>query len=263
MKPETLLDGRVTIWRGDCRKVLPKVGSFAHVITDPPYEDHMHVAKAGARRVRQDGRRVSAPVNFAAIGDLRSAVMPLLAERFGGWFIAFCTPEGIAAWRDAIESAGLRYKRACFWEKPNCAPQFNGQGPAFGVEPFVTAWGGRGVSKWNGGGRRNLFTHMTNQPQNEGTHPTEKPLSLMLELIELFTNPGDVICDPFMGSGSTGVAALALGRKFIGIEIDQKYYALAKGRILSTFMGKQEGRALISKLVGVGDSAGPLFGGTP
>jgi DNA modification methylase len=60
-------------------------------------------------------------------------------------------------------------------------------------------------------------------------HPNEKPVSLMSHIIE--KAPGQTILDPFMGSGTTGVAAVKLGRKFIGIEIDPKYYAIAKGRI--------------------------------
>lgn len=62
-------------------------------------------------------------------------------------------------------------------------------------------------------------------------HPTQKPLKLMLSIIEDFTNPGDLIFDPFMGSGTTGVAALQLGRRFIGCEIDPGYFAIAEKRI--------------------------------
>jgi DNA modification methylase len=59
------------------------------------------------------------------------------------------------------------------------------------------------------------------------SHPYEKPLSLMERLIRIYTNPGDVVIDPFMGVGTTGVACVNLGRKFIGIEIDPVYYDLA------------------------------------
>lgn len=62
-------------------------------------------------------------------------------------------------------------------------------------------------------------------------HPTEKPVKLMQSLIEIHSNPNDVILDPFMGSGSTGVGALILNRKFIGIELDKQYFDLAKERI--------------------------------
>jgi site-specific DNA-methyltransferase (adenine-specific) len=231
-----IADG-VELWRGDCRNIFAKIGTVSHVIFDPPYERHMHDAKrekkiyGAQRRIRTDGHANPPPVDFASIDGLREIIVKPLVAMCDGWFIAFCTPEGIAAWRDAIEAAGARYKRACFWDKPDSAPQFNGQGPAFGVEAFVTAWCGRGVSRWNGGGRRNLFSHPTNQPDREGTHPTEKPVPLMAEIVALFTNPGDVVFDPFMGSGTTGVACARAGHRFIGCEIDQRYFEVAERRI--------------------------------
>ena len=62
-------------------------------------------------------------------------------------------------------------------------------------------------------------------------HPTEKPVGLMVWAILHTTNPGDTILDPFMGSGTTGVACIQTGRNFIGIEIDPTYYAIAERRI--------------------------------
>lgn len=234
MRMEQLAEG-VSLYLGDCREILPCLGRADAIITDPPYESIMHKAKAKAagrgRTLRTDGGPALQALDFDAIDPLRDEVCRLVSRVCSGWFVAFCSPEGIAPWRDSVEAAGLRYKRACFWNKPDAAPQFNGQGPAFGVEAFVTAWCGRGVSKWNGGGRRNLFTHPTNSPDREGTHPTEKPVSLMGELVTLFTGMGGLVADPFMGSGTTGVAAVKLGRKFIGIEIEPKYFDIACRRI--------------------------------
>ena len=70
--------------------------------------------------------------------------------------------------------------------------------------------------------------------QEKGLHPTQKPVDLMEYLIKTYTNPGDVVLDNTMGSGSTGVAATRCGREFIGIEMDSKYYEIAKERIEST-----------------------------
>lgn len=226
----TLAEG-VELWLGDSTKILPQIESVDHVMCDPPYEDHMHVNKAEARGIRTDGYASPKAVRFASITKLRPIITPLMVERCKGWLIAFCTPEGIAPWRDAIEDAGARYKRACFWYKPDAAPQFNGQGPSFAVEAFVTAWCGSGVSRWNGGGRRNLFEHMTKQPDRDGIHETEKPVSLMGEIVTLFSARGSTILDPFMGSGTTGVAAIKNGRKFIGIEKDPEYFEIAKRRL--------------------------------
>ena len=70
--------------------------------------------------------------------------------------------------------------------------------------------------------------------ENKGIdHPSPKPLRLMRWLIENSTNPDDIVFDPFMGSGTTGVAALQLGRRFVGCEINQKYFAIAESRIQS------------------------------
>lgn len=67
-------------------------------------------------------------------------------------------------------------------------------------------------------------------------HPTQKPVELMRYLVASYTNPGDVVLDPFMGSGSTGVAALSLGRRFWGVEKDSAYFAVAARRIQYTPM---------------------------
>jgi site-specific DNA-methyltransferase (adenine-specific) len=221
----------VRLFRADCRDIIPTLGRADHVIFDPPYEKRTHDAKQNTRRIRSDGRAVSPALNFASIDGVREEVTAPLVRLCNGWLTAFCSPEGIAKWRDEIEAGGGRYKRACVWIKPDSAPQFNGQGPAMGAEFFVTAWCGSGVSAWNGGGGRNVFTHLTNSSDRHGEHPTEKPVSLMMEIVKKFTNPGDIILDPFMGSGTTGVAAVRLGRRFIGIEKDTRFFEIANGRI--------------------------------
>lgn len=228
-----VIDGRATLWHGDCLG-LWRVGDLPaadHVITDPPYESHMHDSKDGARGIRTDGHASPAPVTFNSIEPIREAAAEMFESLSGGWIAAFCTPEGIAPWRDALEAAGARYKRACIWVKPDAAPQFNGQGPAMGAECFVTAWAGVGASRWQAGGRSNVFTHAIRSPTRDGRHETEKPLALMMEIIACFTDPGDVVLDPFMGSGTTGVACARLGRRFIGVEKDRRFFEIAEGRI--------------------------------
>ncbi|TJV20155.1 MAG: site-specific DNA-methyltransferase [Mesorhizobium sp.] len=149
--------------------------------------------------------------------------------------LAFCQVEAVALWRDAMEASGLRYKRGMAWVKPDSSPQFNGQMPAQGYECIAAAWCGRGRSSWNGGGKRGVFTHLTNQPDRDGRHPTEKPLPLMRELLALFSSAGQTVLDPFMGSASTGVACVQQGRPFIGIELDEKYFEIACDRIRKAY----------------------------
>ena len=67
--------------------------------------------------------------------------------------------------------------------------------------------------------------------EKETIHPNEKPIALMIKLIKLGTKPGDLVLDPFMGSGTTGVACIQTGRNFIGIEKDEGYFKIAEKRI--------------------------------
>lgn len=229
--------GNCTLYLGNSLEILPTLADVNHVLSDPPYESHMHAAKRGKKvsgskvRIRSDGHANPPPVDFSSIEGLREPTAREVVRVSQGWALIFCTPEGVAAWRDAFEDAKAKYKRACVWVKPDSAPQFNGQCPAMGAEMFVAVWCGSGHSRWNGGGRRNVFTHPCQPPDRTGLHPTEKPVSLMRELVSLFTDVGEVILDPFMGSGTTGVACARLGRKFIGIERDPKYFDLACARI--------------------------------
>lgn len=77
-------------------------------------------------------------------------------------------------------------------------------------------------------GDSNLLTYPRDK---HGLHPTQKPVALMSDLVKRFTNNGSVVCDPFMGSGSTGAACAEVGRDFIGIEKDAKYFEIAKNRL--------------------------------
>lgn len=78
---------------------------------------------------------------------------------------------------------------------------------------------------------RSTFETAVVSGKEKNGHPTQKSLKLMEELINIHTKENEIILDPFMGSGTTGVAALKNKRKFIGIEIDNKYYEIAKERL--------------------------------
>jgi DNA modification methylase len=224
--------GDCTLYLGDCLDVLPTLQNVDSVITDPPYEAIMHKAKAGAsRRIRTDGRREIKSLDFDCIDDIRGDIANLVAGMCEGWSLIFCTPEGVGRWADAINASAAKYKRACIWVKPDSTPQLNGQGPAMGYENIVASWCGTGHSRWNAGGKRGVYTHLTNARDRHGVHPTEKPVRLMKELIGDFTNQGDLIADPFMGSGTTGVACAQMARRFIGIEKSREYFDIACQRI--------------------------------
>ena len=228
-RTEHLADG-VTMHLGDMLAILPNVGQVDHVISDPPYEDELHAGAKEHRIIRKDGGRHYGDLGFEGINATRSDVTRVIVEASQGWAILFTLAEGVRAWRDELQSAQAKYDTCLFWVKPDASPRFNGQGAARGAECAVTAWCGKGYRSWNGGGRRGVFTHCVNTGR-QGEHPTEKPVPLMSDLVTLYTNAGQTVCDPFAGSGSTGVAAVRLGRRFVGIERDPKWFDLSCRRI--------------------------------
>jgi len=213
---EQLSEG-VTLYLGDCREILPTLGKVDAVVTDPPYGDVTH---KGARSMKSLDKST---IDFTAI---TSADLADLSRRFCAlaerWVIMTCE------WQHAanLEAAGVPLVRLGVWIKPNGAPQFTGDRPGTGWEAIAILHR-EGKKRWNGGGHHAVW----NCPIEQGEHPTQKPLRLISQWLELFTDSGETVLDPFMGSGTTGVAAVSLNRKFIGIEIEPKYFDIACKRI--------------------------------
>jgi site-specific DNA-methyltransferase (adenine-specific) len=132
-------------------------------------------------------------------------------------------------WRHAaaISIAGLPLVRLGVWIKPNSAPQLTGDRPATGWEA-VAIFHRPGKKRWNGGGSRAVWTI---NRVDAVLHPTEKPIKLMVRFVTLFSQESETILDPFMGSGTTGVACIQTERQFIGIEKEEKYFDIACDRI--------------------------------
>ena len=217
---------------GDCLEVMPLLGEFDHVVSDPPYEQSLHDSK---NRLRGPARVDAGPslkgLSFAGIDEIRGNVVQLSHAASNGWCIFFCTVEGVARWADVISLSDMKYKRACVWIKPDCTPQLNGQGPAQGVECFVCSWSGPSFARWNAGGKRGVYKHIVNPSDRQGGHPTEKPWRLFVEILIDFTNPNQSVLDPFMGGGTTLVACEKLGRNGTGIELDPDYFDIACQRV--------------------------------
>ena len=226
---EVVTIGDCTLYRGDCRDVLPALQPVDCVITDPPYESEAHTKQ---RRVTRNGMLTTEPLPFAQMDyGLRDAAAKELVRLSNGWALVFCQVEAVTLWRDVLALHGATYKRSMVWVKPDGMPQFSGDRPGMGYESIVASWCVSGRSTWNGGGRTGVFTVNKNEGKGAAPHPTTKPQRLMQDLVRLFSCSGDTILDPFMGSGSTGVAAAMLGRKFIGIELDPAYFDIACKRI--------------------------------
>lgn len=223
----------------DCKEVLPLLPKVEAVVTDPPFEKEAHTMgrrlNRGVSRGGPSDVMVPEILSFPPItSDLRDFVAGWCSDKCGGWALAFCQAEAISDWRSSFESHGSKFKRSMIWVKPDGMPQYNGQMPGMGYESIAAVWCGNGQSRWNGGGKHGVFTHCKNSG-GKHQHETQKPIPLMRELVFLFSDAGQTILDPFMGSGTTGVACVKLGRKFIGIEIDPGYFDIACKRIKDAY----------------------------
>jgi len=224
---------------GDCLDPVTGLASLAdksvdHVITDPPYEAEAHThgrrAFVHASDEYAKGGVGERPLDFDPITeDQRRLVGSHVQRLIRRWSLTFCQVEAAMKWASAITVDGSDYCRTCVWIKPGAAPQFTGDRPGMGYESIV-ACHAHGRKRWNGGGAHGVFT-FTLDAHGDRVHPTQKPLALMENLVRLFTDPGDLILDPFAGSGTTGVSAIRLGRRFIGWEKDPKYHAIACKRL--------------------------------
>lgn len=210
-------------------------GACASVITDPPYSDHVH---ANGRRGDGDGSYgIERELHFEALDPrLRAACARQFARVANRWVCVFSDLEGARGWIDDLVIAGMDYVRTCIWHKPGSTPQFTGDRPASHAEAIVVAHamrdGQRVRKRWNGGGSSNVFTFAPVRLQR--CHTAQKPLPLMRRLVELFSDRGELVVDPFAGSGTTAVACKQLSRSFAGAERDKEVAKLARDRIRRT-----------------------------
>lgn len=248
MTPEQLLNGRRWVVLEHDSRILYEAlddGSVDHVITDPPYEAEAHTKQ---RRIMLSKSQAKARGFKITSGDGRAAISGVAIDDFPPmtaedrdlcgrewaritrrWILAFCQIEAVAAWRESFVKGGATWKRGAIWVKPDGQPQLTGDRPGMGFESIAIGHAKvKGRSRWHGGGKHGVFIHNTAREQ---IHPTTKPLSLMMELIGLFTDPDDVVFDPYCGSGTTGAACIRLGRRFIGIEGLPRFAALARERL--------------------------------
>lgn len=246
MRPYYDQDG-VVIYHGDCREVLPGLPGFTtqHVITDPPFGKHVYERLRGPQTHKGSGTPARMGIGnhqyssrsiealgadaIGSIDEMLAAVAEQIALRTNRWAIVFSDVESCHLWREQLELAGMRYVRTGAWVKTDPMPQFSGDRPSAGFES-ATICHAQGPMRWNGGGHAATWIHgiaKTGRPD----HPCPKPLPLMRDLVGLFTDLHESILDPFMGSGTTLVAAKALNRQAVGIEINEKYCEIAAERL--------------------------------
>jgi DNA modification methylase len=200
MRKEVLAEG-VEVYLGDCREVMPTLGKVDAAITDPPY---------------------GVGFKYESHDDTATGYIDWCAAWFADLQAATDGPIAVSCGISNLTDWPKPHWVFC-WHKPasmgRCAVGFNNWEP-------VLLYG-----KSRAGQVVDVFRAPIVVSENVGDHPCPKPLGWGMGIVERISKEGDVILDPFMGSGTTGVAAVKLGRKFVGIEIEPKYFDLSRRRI--------------------------------
>ena len=213
---------------------------------DPPYSKEVHEGiKAGKVRNHLPDiaghpcrKRRTVDFGFGHLTDeTRRGAAHESARLAMRWTLVFSDLESCHLWRGDLAAAGLRYVRTPVWHRVNGSPQYTGDRPGAVIETITAAHPPTGRTRWNGGGKAGFYEHnvVANQSghRSDRVHTTQKPIELMLALVADFSDADEVVLDPFAGSGTTLAAALRLGRRAIGIELDPKSADIARTRCLA------------------------------
>lgn len=228
------------VHHGDALATLPGIpdASVDAVVTDPPYNS------GGRTSAERTGRTARAKYTSESSGlpdfgdenkDQRSYTRWMAevlreahrATKPGGMAAVFIDWRQLPSMTDALQMAGWTWRGIAAWHKPACRPQ---KGRLKQSCEFVV-WGSKGPIDADRNPVYLAGLFVGSQPRGtERRHITQKPVEVMRELVQLCP-PGGVVLDPFAGSGSTGVAALIEGRRFVGIEVSAEYAAVAEERL--------------------------------
>ena len=213
-------DASVTIYHGDCREVLPTLPPVDLVLTDPPYG----VAYATSWRSRTDALRV--PIANDEDLSVVAEVWPVAYSRLRDdrhWY-AFASPRRISEAERIFTGA----KHILSWDKGDRGT-VGDLTCGFGEAWEAIFYGMKGRRELRGSRPRTVIRHDWSGAMDP-VHPTVKPVPLLQRMIRWSTDEGESVLDPFMGSGTTLRAAKDLGRRAIGIEIDERYCEIAARR---------------------------------
>jgi len=151
-----------------------------------------------------------------------------------GNIFAFTSYNMLGKWHEAFDPVFDTFQFVV-WHKTNPVPKLRRAGFLNSCELIVALWN-KGHN-WNFTNQREMHNFieapicMGLERLKTPLHPTQKPVKVLRKLIEWGSNPGDIVFDPFMGVGSSGVAALQLDRRFLGFELDPEYFNAAKIRL--------------------------------
>lgn len=221
---------KIQLYNGDCLEEMKNIpdGSIDLVLTDPPYniarDNNFHtMGRAG--------------IDFGE-WDKEADIFSYIKECYrvlkkGGSFVVFNGWKNLGDIAKESEKCGFETKDMLRLEKTNPMPRNRDRRYITDFECAI--WFVKPKAKWTFNRQDDKYQRPKFvKPVEKGYHPTQKNLSLMEDLLLIHSNSGDTVCDPFMGSGTTGVACKNLNRNFIGIELDKEYFEIAKERITNT-----------------------------
>lgn len=208
---EKVVIGNAELWHGDCREVLPLLGQVDAVITDPPYGILNLAGEGSTPAVRKSPRQMGS-------GTLKNRILNTSAVE---WDVA---PDA-----DVFAALRANSRLQVFW-----GGNYFALPPARGVLVWDKEQPWENFSQveiaWTNLNRpAAIFRESATRGTPDKVHPTQKPISLMRWCVAMVDAP--TVLDPYMGSGTTGVACAELGRQFIGIERERKYFDIACERI--------------------------------
>jgi site-specific DNA-methyltransferase (adenine-specific) len=217
-------DGRVRLFRGDCLEVLPtlEAGSVQCVVTDPPYGiDYQSARRTDKAQWKPKIANDLQPFIWFLYPAFRASANPAS-------LLCFCRWDVQEAFENAIEWSGWSLKSQVIWDREaHGMGDLNGSpAPQHDVIWFAT----KGKFAFHGE-RPKSVVRSTRLGGDQLTHPNEKPIGLMCQLVEAYCPPGGLVLDPFLGSASTAAACMRTGRRFIGVELDSGYFDIAVRRI--------------------------------
>ncbi len=226
MKPYFERDG-VTIYHGDARDVLPTLAQVDAVVTDPPYGTDVPRDGYGRRQIWHGDQHIVGDSDLSAFSDALMLIRPLLVRN--AWILSFCSPKRRADMERVFSAVASNVMGEVVWDKMQ--PGLGG-GIRYQHESILLASFGQPSGRC---GLSSVIRAIA--PRGEHGHPHEKPLALMNWLIRYASEDESVVLDPFMGSGSTLRAAMNLGRRAIGIEIEERYCEIAARRLDQLTLG--------------------------
>lgn len=217
--------GRATLYQGDCRDILPMLGKVDAVVTDPPY---LLVSGGVTNRPMMGKFKEGVYDNSGAIIPVDIEFedwLPLVADKLeSGHAYIMVNNRHVAECQKQAELAGFRFHNLLVWDKGIATPN---RWYMKNCEFTLFMFRGK-ANKIKDAGCKQLIKCM---PPINADHETQKPVALMQHYIGNSTVEDDAVLDPFMGSGTTGVAAVQMGRHFIGIEKEAKYFDIACRRL--------------------------------